>query len=304
LGKTRDVTDRLMPAIAYRLGSVVAFTIMGVFIKLAQARGAGLIEMLFFRQAVALPVVLASVMSGPGLATLRTTRLPAHIVRTILGLMSMGCMFTTVILLPLAESTTMQFTVPIFATILGAIILREATGWHRWAAVIMGFVGVLIVAQPGSGHIPLAGALSGLAAAMFSATVSILLRRLGQSERTTTIVFYFSLLSLVPLTPLFIMSAEAHSATTWLLLVLIGLLGGIGQICMTSSLANAPVAVVVPMDYSGLLWATLFGWLVFDAVPTSMTWVGATIIIGSGLYIVWREHKRAQANAERATAVA
>lgn len=283
--------DRLLPAIGFRLLSVLAFATMGAFIKIAETRGAKLAELLFFRQALALPVVCATVMIGPGLTTLRTQRLPAHILRTSIGLASMSFMFTTVILLPLAEATTLQFTVPIFATILGAVVLREATGKHRWAAVIAGFIGVVIVAQPGSGHIPLLGAATGLAAALLSATVSILLRHIGKTEPATTTVFYFSLLSLVPLAPFFLMSVGAHDPWTWGLLVLIGLTGGVGQIGMTNSLSLAPVAVVVPMDYSGLIWATLYGWVLFSVLPTAWTWVGAPIIVASGLYIVWREHR-------------
>jgi drug/metabolite transporter (DMT)-like permease len=217
------------------------------------------------------------------------------------GLLSMSLMFSALIMLPLAEATTLQFTVPIFATILGAVVLREATGWHRWGAVIVGFIGVVIVAQPGSGHIPVLGAATGLTAALLSATVSILIRHIGKTERPTTTVFYFSLLSLVPLAPLFVMSVSAHDGWTWALLMVIGLTGGIGQIAMTSSLSHAPVAVVVPMDYSGLIWATLYGWLLFSVLPTSMTWVGAPIIIASGLYIVLREHRLRLSNILAAT---
>ncbi len=288
--------DRLIPAIAYRLISVIAFVTMGSLIKIAETRGARLGELLFFRQLLALPVVLVAVMAGPGLATLRTERIGAHVLRTTVGLSSMSFMFTTVMLLPLAESTTLQFTVPIFATILGALILKEPTGWHRWGAVIVGFVGVIIVAQPGSGHIPLLGAITGMTAALLSASVSILLRRIGQTEQATTTVFYFSLLSLPVLAPVFIAQMVPHDAMTWALMILIGLTGGVGQIGMTKSLTLAPVAVVVPMDYSGLLWATLYGYLLFDVLPTPMTWLGAPIIAASGLYIVWREHRRSQAN--------
>lgn len=286
--------DRIPLAIGYRLISVIAFASMGALIKLAEARGASLIEMLFFRQALAIPVVVATVLAGPGLLSLQTTRMPAHILRTFIGLCSMACMFTTIMLLPLAEATTLQFTVPIFATILGAVILREPTGSHRWGAVIAGFIGIIIVAQPGSGHIPVAGAISGLTAALLSASVSILIRQLGKSELPTTIVFYFSLLSLVPLTPAFLWQVAAHDAVTWILLIAVGLAGGIGQIAMTNSLKLGPIAVVVPMDYSGLLWATLYGWLLFAVLPTPMTWVGAPIIVASGLYIVWRERVRAR----------
>jgi drug/metabolite transporter (DMT)-like permease len=286
------VPDRLIPAILCRLISVIAFATMGALIKIAEARGARLGELLFFRQLLALPVVVLAVMAGPGLATLRTKRIGAHALRTAIGLSSMTFMFMTVMLLPLAESTTMQFTVPIFATILGALILKEPTGWHRWGAVVVGFAGVMIVAQPGSGHIPLFGAVTGLTAAMLSATVSILLRRIGQTELPTTTVFYFSVLSLPLLLPIFVTQMVPHDPLTWGFMVLIGLTGGVGQIMMTRSLALAPVAVVVPMDYSGLLWATLYGYSLFGVLPTPMTWLGAPVIVASGLYIVWREHRR------------
>ena len=159
-----------------------------------------------------------------------------------------------------------------------------------------GFVGVVIVAQPGSGHIPLLGAITGLTAALLSASVSILLRRIGQTELPTTTVFYFSLLSLPILAPVFIAQMVPHDGMTWGLMIMIGLTGGVGQIAMTKSLTLAPVAVVVPMDYSGLLWATLYGYLLFGVFPTPLTWLGAPIIVASGLYIVWREHRRSQAN--------
>ncbi len=296
-------TDRILPAVAYRLASVVAFATMGGLIKLAELRGARLAELLFFRQAGAIPVVLAWVAIGPGLATLRTQRIGAHALRCAVGLSSMTFMFTTIMLLPLAEATTLQFTVPIFATILGALVLREVTGIHRWSAVVIGFVGVLIVAQPGSGHIPLLGAATGLAAAFLSASVSILIRRMGSSEPPATIVFYFSVLSMIPLVPAFLWTMGAHDATTWAMLVGVGLVGAVGQLTMTTALSLAPVSVVVPMDYSGLIWATLYGWLLFGVLPGAMTWVGAPLIVASGLYIVWREHRLARGIARSAPAV-
>ncbi len=296
-------TDRILPAAAYRLASVLAFATMGALIKLTEARGAHLAELLFFRQAGALPVVLAWVAVGPGLATLRTKRIGMHAVRCTVGLSSMTCMFATLLLLPLAEATTLQFTVPIFATILGALVLREATGVHRWGAVVIGFVGVLVVAQPASGHIPWQGAATGLAAAFLSAAVSILIRRMGSSEPPATIVFYFSLLSMIPLFPAFLWSFVPHDATTWAMLVCVGLVGAFGQLAMTTSLSLAPVSVVVPMDYSGLIWATAYGWALFGVLPDTMTWVGAPLIVASGLYIVWREHRLARGIARSAPAV-
>ena len=200
--------------------------------------------------------------------------------------------FGAVLLLPLAEATTFQFTVPIFATILGALVLKEPTGWHRWGAVLAGFAGVLIVAQPGSAHIPPLGAMVGLLAALFVAIVAILLRQIGKTEATGTTVFWFSVLSVPVLAVPYALQLKAHDPLTWAILVGIGLIGGVGQLALTGSVRHAPVSAVVPMDYSSLIWGTLYGWLLFGMWPSGWTWVGAPVIIASGLYIVWRERRR------------
>lgn len=282
----------VLPAIALRLASVALFSGMNVLIKLAEGRGAALPELLFFRQFGAALLVGAVVATGPGLATLRTRRIGAHVLRTAIGLVAMTLTFTTLLLLPLAEATTLGFSMPIFATMLGALILHEPTGRWRWAAVLAGFVGVVIVTQPGSGHIPLAGVLTGLGAAFCTAGVSILLRTIGRTEPALTTVFWFSALSLLPLGVAYALAARAHDAVTWATLLGIGVIGGLAQMAMTASLVRGAVSLVVPMDYTALLWATLFGALVFGTLPTPATWAGAPLIIASGLAIVWREHRR------------
>lgn len=295
-------TDRVLPAIALRLLSVVVFACMNTAMKLAEARGATIGEILFFRQLGATLLVATVIAARPGLPSVRTNRLPAHILRAVVGLAAMAFTFSAVLALPLAEATTLNFTVPIFATILGALVLREPTGIHRWAAVAAGFAGVLIVAHPGDAHFPLWGAVCGIAGAFGTANVSILLRRIGRTESALTTVFWFSVLSLVPLGLLYLFVAQPHPAIVWVLLMAVGLLGGAAQIAMTGSLRLGPVSIVVPMDYSSLLWATLLGWLVFGALPASTTWLGAPLIVGSGLYIVWREHVRRRQDTQQATA--
>ncbi|MEH3099037.1 DMT family transporter [Sphingomonas adhaesiva] len=296
--------DRILLAVALRLTSVALFAMMSATIKLAQQGGAHLAEILFWRQAGAAILVAAIVAAGPGFASLRTQRFGAHTLRTVIGLTAMALTFTTLILLPLAEATTIGFSMPIFATVLGALVLKEPTGWRRWAAVATGFAGVLIVTQPfGSGHhIPLLGVLTGLTAAGGTATVSILLRTIGRTEKTLTTVFWFSTLSLVPLGIAYAMTAQAHTAAMWATLIAVGLLGGVAQLAMTASLTYGPVSTVVPMDYTSLMWATLLGWLLFDRLPAPATWIGAPVIILSGLYIVWREHVRRREETLQATA--
>lgn len=299
---TGPAQDRILYGIALRLGAVAVFSVMNVLIKLAETHGAHLAELLFFRQTFALPIVLAWLAMGPGLGTIATQRIGAHLSRAVLGLISMCFVFSTILFLPLAEATTLQFTLPIFATILGALILKEPTGWHRWGAVAMGFLGVLIVTRPGTGHMASIGVVTGLMGALMSASVSILLRQIGKTESAPTIVFWFSALSVPPTAIGFALYWAPHPIETWLLMIAIGLTGGIAQLLMTASLAAAPVSVVVPMDYSGLVWAAIYGWLVFAAVPSWSTWLGAPVIVASGLYIVWREHRLRREKIERAIA--
>lgn len=289
--------DRILTGLTLRLFAILCLASMAALIKLAEARGAGFVEIMFFRQLCAVPLVVAWLALGPGLGTVRTARFGAHVVRTLVGLVGMVANFAAIVLLPLAEATTLAFTVPLFATLLGALVLRELVGRWRWTAVAAGFAGVVIVAQPSGGHFPLEGTLIGLAAALLVAVIAILLRQLGRTESAGTTVFWFSLLSLPPLGVAWLFDMHAHDWVTWAMLAGIGTVGGAGQLALTAALRFAPVSAVVPMDYSGLVWATLYGWLLFGVWPTPTTWIGAPLIIASGLVIVWRERVRARAQA-------
>jgi drug/metabolite transporter (DMT)-like permease len=295
--------DQRMLGLVMRLGSVAGFSTMALFVKLASERGVRLPEIMFWRQFAAIPVVMLWAWIGPGLASLKTERFGAHARRALLGTTGMFFTLGGVVLLPLAEVTTISFTVPIFSTILGAVILKEAVGIHRWSAVVIGFVGMLIMIQPGSGSFPLKGALAALTGAMMVAVIGTQLRDLGRTEAPTTTAFYFSLLASIILGVLNLMpmpgaakealawGAGGHDFTLWLVIVMTGVAGGIGQIMLTGSLRYAPISTVVGMDYTGLIWSTLYGWLIWKILPGPWTWVGAPIIIASGLYIAWREHR-------------
>lgn len=296
------MNDRIPLAIATRLLSAFLFATMNAVIKLAQAHGASLGEILFYRQFVAAILVGTVVVAGPGAVSLKTAKFPAHVLRAVVGLSAMACTFSAILALPLAEATTLGFTMPIFATILGALILREKTGIHRWGAVVLGFVGVLIVAQPGAANFPIWGAVAGLAGAFLTAMVSILLRQISRTEQTLTIVFWFSTLSLLPLGLVYAYAAQAHPPVTWLLMIGVGALGGVAQLAMTSALGLGPVSVVAPMDYSSLIWAAVYGWVIFAVLPDAATWIGAPVIVASGLYIVWREHIRRRTDIQQTMA--
>jgi drug/metabolite transporter (DMT)-like permease len=283
--------ERRLLAIALRLFAALALTVMFAIVKIVGGRGVSLVESLFYRQVMALPLVLVWIAAGPGFAAIKTARPGAHLTRTVIGMTGMALNFTTFLLLPLAEATVLLFTVPIFATILSAVVLKEPVGRHRWGAVLLGFVGVLIVVQPGSATLPTAGVLVGLCAATAVSGVSITLRQIGRTESAITTVFWFTTASVIPLGLAMLVVGKAHDPVTFALLLGLGLTGGLAQIALTASLRLAPVSVVLPMDYSNLIWSALLGWLVFAAVPTPMLWLGAPLIVGSGLYIVYREHR-------------
>lgn len=282
--------DRLL-AIALRLLAAVTLTIMFAIVKLVEARGVSLVESLFYRQALALPLVLGWIAMGPGFASVKTARPMAHLSRTVIGMAGMALNFLTYMLLPLAEATVLLFMVPVFATILSAVVLREKVGPHRWAAVLLGFAGVLFVVRPGTTALPLEGVLVGLCACLVVSGVSITLRQMGRTESATTTVFWFTIISAVPLGLTMPFAGKAHDPGTFALLLALGLFGGLAQLALTASLRLAPVAVVLPMDYSNLLWSALIGWLVFATLPGVSLWLGAPLIIASGLYIVYREHR-------------
>ena len=285
---------------ALRLLSVAMLSVMFACVKLLGERGVGVIESLFYRQFILLGVVLLWMAAGKGsgrgagFEAMRTHRPMAHLIRMIIGIVAMGFNFWSYTLLPMAEATTIGFAVPIFATALAALLLKEPTGIHRWGAVLAGYVGVVIVLQPGGSHISLFGGSVAIVAAMLTASVTVVLRRLGATERAPTIVFWFALTSLIPLGLAMLRVGQFHDGPTWGLLLLMGVAGGIAQLALTASLRLAPIALVMPMDYTGLLWASLIGFILFYQWPGAATWFGAPLIIASGLYILWRERVRAQ----------
>lgn len=287
----RPINARPLGGIALRLLTAVLLAVMFALVKLLASRGVNLVESLFYRQVGSTLCSLAVVIAGPGIPSLRTMRVSAHVFRMGLGLSAMALNFLAMILLPLADATAISFSVPIFSTVLAALLLGEATGKWRWGAVAAGFGGVLLIIQPGGGHVPLNGAAVALVGALMTACVTIMIRKLGATERSTTTVFWFASSSLIPLGLLMPWFVQAHDPVTWGIVAAMALAGGLAQLMLTASLRLAPVALVMPMDYTGLLWATLLSIGMFGQFPSASIWLGAPVIIASGLVIVWREHR-------------
>ena len=208
--------DRPLYALALRLIAMLAISFMFAGVKWLSEHGVHIVETLFFRQLFALPVVMVGIVMGPGLASIRTQHIGLHASRTFMGMIGMVLNFGSFILLPLAEATTIGFSMPLFATIFSALFLREPTGIHRWSAVLIGFVGVMIIAQPGA-HLDISPFGLGVAvsAAILTAIISMLLRRMSQIEIPTTIVFWFSALSLPVLGALMPFFVQAHDPVVW-----------------------------------------------------------------------------------------
>ncbi|MFP5455813.1 MAG: DMT family transporter [Alphaproteobacteria bacterium] len=283
--------------IALRSAGVAFFALMSAAMKLAGNHGAGPVEMVFFRAAVGIPAILAWLWLTDGVGTIRTKRPGAHIFRSLIGLASLGLLFQSLVLLPLADAVAIGFSAPAFATILSAIFLREHVGLHRWAAVAIGFVGVIVVARPGGSDLPLAGVAIAIAAAFANAAVNVTVREMGATESAGAIIFWFFV-------SVFVVSAIAmpfftgrHDAMTWWLLLAGGLTGTGAQLCMTRALQAAPIAALVPFDYAQIVWAALLGWLIWSVVPGASTLAGAALIAASGLYTVWREQRLRRASA-------
>src|SRR5690349_22992089 len=251
-------------ALLIRLGAAFVLSIMLVFVKLVTQSGVSLTETLFWRQLPTVPILLAWYASRGELATLGTKRLKAHAGRAMTGLAGMFLNFGAVTLLPLAVATTFNFTSAIWAVVLSALLLKEKIGPWRWGAVLLGFAGVLVMAQPAGGHVPPFGAAVALGAAFMIALISIQIRDLAQTEHPLTIVFWFAAFSVVPLAAAMPFVMSGHTAYQWTLLGGLAMFGLLGQFLLTAALRFGAVASVIVMDYSSLIWATLFGWWVFD----------------------------------------
>ena len=290
MASDRPQQNRLA-GIGLRVGAATCFSFMAMLVKAGHEAGVATVELAFYRFAFGLPPLLLWIAASRNVSVWRTERPLAHLWRGAAGLTTLVLGFSALAWLPLAETTTIGFAAPLFAVALSALLLGEPVGRHRWGAVLVGFIGVLVVMRPEGSHLPPVGLLLAALTAFGSGIVTITVRQIGRTEGTQTIVLWFSLFSILVTGLLMPVFAQAHEPRTWLLLLALGAVGGTSQIFLTASLRYAPVPVVVPVDYSQLLWAVLLGWLVFADAPAPTTWLGAAIIVASGLYTLYREHR-------------
>jgi drug/metabolite transporter (DMT)-like permease len=289
---------RPLRGIALKLASVLVFIVMASLIKATSAHvPAG--QAVFFRSAFAIPVIVAWLVWRRELATgLRTANPMGHVWRGIVGTMAMGLGFAGLGYLPLPEVTAIGYAAPLLTVIFAAMFLGEQVRAFRISAVALGMTGVLIVLAPRLSLDPetaslaeALGAMLVLGGAVFAALAQVFVRKLVQTEATSAIVFYFSLtataLSLVTLPFGWVWPTPLEAG----LLVTAGLLGGVGQILLTSSYREADASLVAPFDYASMLFALAIGYFVFAEVPTLTMLGGAALIVLAGILIIWRERQ-------------
>jgi drug/metabolite transporter (DMT)-like permease len=284
--------------IAFKLGSVFVFIVMAAMIK-ATADHVPAGQAVFFRSFFAIPVIVAWLAWRRELSTgLRTANPAGHLWRGLVGTAAMGLGFASLAYLPLPEVTAIGYTAPILTVIFAAMFLGEQVRLFRISCVALGMTGVLIVLSPrltltegGAGQAEALGALLCLGGAVFAALAQVFVRKLVEFEQTATIVFWFSVtaaaLSLVTLPFGWVWPTRAEAA----ILVGAGLLGGLGQILLTSSYRGTDASLIAPFDYASMLFALAIGYGVFNEVPTPTMLVGAAIVVLAGLLIIWRERQ-------------
>jgi drug/metabolite transporter (DMT)-like permease len=277
--------------ISLKLASIVVFAAMTVCIKfLGSAIPAG--QTIFVRGLISVVVLALLAWGTEGLHLLKTRNWRSHALRSLAGTVAMFCLFVAVSMIPLADLTAITFTAPLFLTVLAMVFLGERIHRFRWTALGIGFLGVVITTGPHLSftHGVSPGVLVALANAAFSAIAMVFLRSMSGGEHAITITFYFSLTFMVCAALTSVQGWPMPTPTQWLLIVCAGLFGVFGQLLMTYSYRYAEASTIAPLDYTNMIMAILLGFVFFDEIPSLSVWLGAPLILGAGLLILWREY--------------
>ncbi|HTO81600.1 MAG TPA: DMT family transporter [Methylomirabilota bacterium] len=286
---TSDLNLRSSPGkgVVYMLAASGTLTIMDAGIKwLTDSYPVSQIG--FMRYAVGVVVPLGFALRLGGLGSLRTRRPVGHALRSLFNIGTMLTFYYALKQLPLADTVAIGYGAPLFMTALSVPLLKEHVGWRRWSAVIVGFLGVVVVLRPTMAGIS-EGALWALAAALLYALTLVTSRQLSATESSHTILFYYSFFVIVALGALMPFVWVTPKLGDLWLIVFVGLSGSFGQFFLNQAFRYGEVSMLAPLDYTGLLWATMLGIVVWGDIPTAWVLVGSAIIIMAGMYIVRRE---------------
>lgn len=248
------------------------------------------LQILFMRNIIALPLAILLTVKMSGVSALRSHRPVAHFLRGFLWIAATMFFFTSLIHLGLAEATAIIFVAPLFITAISALFLKEHVGWRRWLAVLIGFLGVLIVVRPGGAAFQPASLLP-VGAAVVYALLMIGSRWVDARESVWTLLLWLTgtgaVLSALLVPFVWVPVRGEH---IWLFAG-VAVFGTAGMTMMSQAFRMAPAAVVAPLDYTALIWATGLGFFIWGDIPDLATYVGAAIIIASGVYIILRESR-------------
>ena len=296
----------LFKGIGLKLASALLFAAMSALVRdLGKVAPVG--QMVFFRSAFAiLPVIVIYALRGELGTAVRTSRPLGQLGRGLLSVCGMFSNFASLVRRPLADVTAISFASPLITVALAAVILKERVRVYRWSAVVVGFAGVIVMLIPnfGVGHYAAIGAttatvgsLLAVGSCICNAGTVIQTRRLTQSETTSSIVFYFSLVCTIAGALTLPFDWYTPTAAELFELIMLGILGGLAHILLTESYRHAPASAVAPFDYSSMLWALLLGYWLFGELPEALVYVGASIVAAAGLFVIWRERQLGLARA-------
>jgi drug/metabolite transporter (DMT)-like permease len=281
-----SVNANLFKAIALMLIAALGFSFMNVLIRWT-AGELHPFQIAFFRNLFGLVFMLPWLIKY-GYRSFKTDRLSLFIIRALLGLFSMFCFFWGITVLPLAKAVALSFTVPLFVTIGAALFLKEEVNWRRWIAVLVGFIGTLIILRPTVDG-DLFASLVVIASSVTMAISVLIIKNLSRTEDANVIVMYMVLL-MTPLSlPVAMTVWQWPTMETWLLVVLMGFLGSFAHLMFTHSLKMSDVSIVMPFDFARLPFIIVLAWFVFAQSVDRWTVIGAAIVFASGVYIARRE---------------
>jgi drug/metabolite transporter (DMT)-like permease len=280
--------DRIGLGIASAVAGMLFLSMMDTCAKLLGA-GYAVSQVILFRNLLGVLAILAFLLvTRAGLGPLYPRRPALLLLRTALNLTMGFLFFTSLRHLPLAEAFAITFVAPMFITALSVPVLGEQVGMRRWSAVLVGLVGVVIVIQPGTASFQPAALLPAAAALCYAA--AMLIGRKMSRDMSTSAILLWPSVGAVLVTGLMMPSQwQTPPAADLGLFLFMGLIGTLGMALITQGYRYAPAAVVAPFDYSVLLWGALFGWVIFKELPGPNVWIGASILVASGLYILHRE---------------
>jgi drug/metabolite transporter (DMT)-like permease len=282
--------DRVTRGILYMIAATFLFAVSSAASKW-QVDIYPIGEVLFMRSFVSLVACAVIILPRSGLGVFRTDHFPQHLARGVSQTVSQSCLMIAFSLMPLAGAIAINFSAPLFAVLIAALLLKEPVGPARWAALLVGFGGVLLVTNPGAGMVGLGSAFA-LANAVLYASVTVGVRRMTKTESALTLTMW----QMVLLTAGFaLLLPFGFIVPTWpdfWMMVFIGVTNALGQYLWTHSLHMAPTSAVSPFYYMSLVWALMLGYLVWGDVPTAALLAGSAVVVGSGLFLLWREARR------------